>query len=272
MRAARQLFVRAAEIDPGYARALAGIADCDAFLWYSGDIGISYDQMLINSSKALELVPNLAEAHASKGLALYLTGHYDDAASSFERAIKLDPELFGPHYFYGFCCRDQGRFDQAAVLLARAAQLLPGDPYSLSVLADVYNALGRTEECKSACRQAMVRIEARLRQRPDDASALALGAATLVYLDEYARAGEWAKRAIALEPEHFGVRYNAACTYAVMGNSEAALECLDHIASQTPRTRSWLLGIMNHDTQFDSLRTRPDFQAFAKRLESDVAT
>jgi adenylate cyclase len=272
MRAARQLFVQAAEIDPGYARALAGIADCDAFLWLSGDVNISYDQMLINSSKALELVPNLAEAHASKGLALYLTGHYDDAASSFERAIKLDPELFGSHYFYGFCCRDSGRFDKAAVLLARAAQLSPRDPYSLTVLSDVYNMLGRTEECKSTCRQAILRIEAGLRQRPDDASALALGAAALVYLEEYARAEEWAKRAIVLEPGHYGVRYNAAGAYAVMGKFEAALQCLEYIASQTPRVRSWLLGIVNHDTQFDSLRARPDFQAFSKRLEADVAT
>src|SRR5262249_28336226 len=81
LRTARALFVEAAEPDPGYARAYAGIADCDAFLWVNGDSDISYDQMLANSSRAMELAPNLAEADASKGLALYLTGHAEDARS-----------------------------------------------------------------------------------------------------------------------------------------------------------------------------------------------
>jgi adenylate cyclase len=35
---ARKLFAEAVAIDPGYARAYAGIADCDAFLWVHGDL------------------------------------------------------------------------------------------------------------------------------------------------------------------------------------------------------------------------------------------
>jgi hypothetical protein len=40
-----------------------------------------------------------AEAHASKALALYLTGHSKEAISAFEHAITLDPEQFGSHLF-----------------------------------------------------------------------------------------------------------------------------------------------------------------------------
>src|SRR5262245_11392264 len=36
----------------------------------SGDLDVSYEDMLANSGKALELAPRLAEAHASKGMAL----------------------------------------------------------------------------------------------------------------------------------------------------------------------------------------------------------
>jgi adenylate cyclase len=270
IRSARQLFARAAEIDPGYARAYAGIADCDAFLWVNGDVDISYDQMLANSSKALQLAPNLSEAHASKGFALYLTGHPDDAVSAFERAIELDPELFGAHLFYGFACRDTGHFEKAAALLERAADLMPSDPLSIGILSDVYNMLGRREECQSASRETMARIEAVLQQWPDHANMIGLGAATLVSLGEYGRAEAWAKRAVSLAtPEDYGVRYNAACTYAVVGKPDAALDCLEHIASQTPRARRWLLGIMAHDTQMDPLRDRADYQAFVKRLEAD---
>jgi hypothetical protein len=55
----------------------------------------------------------------------------------------------------------------------------------------------------------------------------------------------------------------------VVGKPDAALDCLEHIASQTPRARRWLLGIMAHDTQMDPLRDRADYQAFVKRLEAD---
>src|SRR5262249_30803994 len=101
LRKARQLFAKAIEIDPGYARAYAGIAECDALLWMSGGIEVSYQEILKNSATALTFMPNLAEAHASKGLALFLSGRTDEAISAFERAIALDPDLFEAHEWYG---------------------------------------------------------------------------------------------------------------------------------------------------------------------------
>jgi adenylate cyclase len=69
----------------------------------------------------------------------------------------------------------------------------------------------------------MVRIEAALIQRPDHAEALGMGAGTLVFLGENAKAEEWAKRAILLDPESYGIRYNVACIHAVVGKPGAAL-------------------------------------------------
>src|SRR4029077_17086708 len=43
LRAARGLFAKAIEIDAGYAKAYAGIADCHALLWASGDPDVSYE-------------------------------------------------------------------------------------------------------------------------------------------------------------------------------------------------------------------------------------
>ena len=113
----------------------------------------------------------------------------------------------------------------------------------------------------------MVRIEAHLVERPDDAMALCAGAATLPSLGENRKAQEWADRALAISPEDYLVHYNAACTFAVTGRLDAALERLEHVFSTTPRVRSWLLGIMTHDVQLDALRGRPDFQDLLKRLE-----
>ena len=106
---------------------------------------------------------------------------------------------------------------------------------------------------------------------PNDAMAISCGAATLVSLDENLRAEEWARKATTISPDDHLVHYNAACTYAVIGRFEAALERLEYVFSRTPRVRSWLLGIVKHDVQLDSLRALPDFQNFVDRLEADVS-
>ena len=108
-------------------------------------------------------------------------------------------------------------------------------------------------------------------RRPDDAMAICTGAVTLVSLGEKRRAEEWAGRALAISPEDYLVHYNAACTYAVTGKFHAAFERLEHIYTRAPRVRSWLLGIVKHDVQLDSLRDRPEFQRFLTRLEIDVS-
>ena len=65
LRLARQMFVRATELDPGYARALASIALCDARLAYSYRVDIKTQDILDLAEKAITLDPGVAEALAS---------------------------------------------------------------------------------------------------------------------------------------------------------------------------------------------------------------
>jgi adenylate cyclase len=271
LRAAREMFSKAIEIDPGYARAYAGIAECDALLWMSGGTDISYQEILRNSNTALAFAPTLAEAHASKGLALFLSGRAEEAIAAFERAIELDPELFEAHEWYGEVCRNTGQYAKGAALFERAGELRSTDYISLVLLRDCYGSLGLHERSLAAARRAFIRIEAQLIRRPDDAYAICAGAATLVSLGENRRAEAWARQALAISPEDYLVHYNAACTYAVIGKFDAALERLEHVFSRTPRVRFWLLGIVRHDVQLDSLRDRPEFRNFMARLETDVS-
>lgn len=267
---AREMFLQAIAIDPGYARAYAGVAACDVLLWLGGSTEISYEEILRNSDTALRFAPNLAEAHASRGLALFLAGLAAEATAAFERALMLDPDLFEAHEWYGEMCRNSGRYAEAAALFVRAADLRETDYISLVLLRDCYASLGRAEPALAAARQGFARIEAQLARRPDDAMALCAGAAMLVSLGDPARALAWAGRALALNPEDYVVHYNAACTYAEAGRPDAALERLEHISSRSPRVGSWLLGIVKHDVQLDSLRDLPRFRDFLARLEADV--
>ena len=67
------MFAKAVELDPLYARAYAGIADCDSFPVPSLPCGeFAIEDILATSAKALALEGGLAEAHASRGLALSL--------------------------------------------------------------------------------------------------------------------------------------------------------------------------------------------------------
>jgi hypothetical protein len=85
LRSARELFAKAVEIDPGYAKAYTGIADCDVFLWINGDLDISFEELLAISTKALDLAPDMAEAHASRGMALYVAGRAGREVGDFRR-------------------------------------------------------------------------------------------------------------------------------------------------------------------------------------------
>jgi tetratricopeptide (TPR) repeat protein len=48
----------------------------------------------IASAKALELEPELAEAHVARGLAVSLSKRFAEAEAEFEKAMRLDPKLF----------------------------------------------------------------------------------------------------------------------------------------------------------------------------------
>jgi Tfp pilus assembly protein PilF len=99
---AKQMFNKAIEIDPDYARAYAGVADCHSLLYtYFDAREFNLRQADIAANKALELEPELAEAHVAKGLAISLNKHFDEAGIEFERAMKLDPKLFEAAYWFG---------------------------------------------------------------------------------------------------------------------------------------------------------------------------
>ncbi|MCI0403645.1 MAG: protein kinase, partial [Acidobacteria bacterium] len=195
---ARQLFTRAIEIDPSYARAYAGVADCHSYLYMYWDASEENLKAAEESSRrALLLDPELAEAHVSRGLAISLRKRYDDAQMEFETAIRLDPKLFEGYYFYARACFQQGKLEEAARFFGRASEVNPDDYQAPTLLGTVMTGLGRKEDAERIYRRAYVAAEKHLELHPDDARALYLGAGCLAHLGERARALDWAGRALA---------------------------------------------------------------------------
>ncbi|MCH8853691.1 MAG: protein kinase, partial [Planctomycetes bacterium] len=180
---ARKLFVRAYELDPGYASAYAGVADCCSLLfWYFDAPETHLKESDDASSKALELDPELAEAHVARGMVLSLSKQYDEARKEFEAAIRQNPELFEAFYFYARACFAQGKLDQAAELLERACKLRPEDYSAPSLLGMVYAGSDRKKESDAAKLRALNAADKHLELFPEDARALCYGAIALVQL------------------------------------------------------------------------------------------
>ena len=95
---------------------------------------MSFDDVLATTERALQLEPDLASAHASRGVALLATGRAEEAERSFQHAIAAEPDHAEAHFFYGRCCALLGRKQEAVRFLRRAADLAPATMSALSSL------------------------------------------------------------------------------------------------------------------------------------------
>jgi adenylate cyclase len=261
---ARQMFVKATEADPGFARAYAAIANCDArrIGWY-GEL-ISEEEVLSNADKALALDPLLGEAHAARGDALSILGHDKEAKAAFEKAISLDPNSFETNFLYARYCTRTRDFGLAADLYIRSLELMPEDPQSPLLAQTLLRSLGRLEESRRYGELGVKRAEEALRNHPEWSRPAQLGAASLAGMGQREKAIEWLERAVAIDPEDYLTLYNAACTWAQLGESERAYELLEKWAVHAGLEKTqWLKA----DPDFDPLRGEARFQKLLERLD-----
>ena len=260
---ARRMFARAIEIDPNYARAYAGIADCSSILYHYWDASnANLEQADTASRKALELAPTLAEAHAARGLALSLRGRYDDAEREFDAAIRLDPQLYEGHYYFALARFQQGKLAEAAKLFEQAASVRPEDYQAPILAAQSYAGLGQHAMADAGYRRAAITVERHIELNPDDPRALYMGANILCHIGRREQGLEWGDRALALDPEDAGVLYNTACLNAVAGRSDYAIELLEKAVQNGFGHREWI----DNDPDVASLRDHPRFQALLNSL------
>jgi len=260
---ARRMFERAIEIDPSYALAYAGIADCCAFLYMYWDGSRSNLEGADTASrKALELSPDLAESHASRGFAMTLSRQYQEACEEFETALRLNPKLYEAHYLYARAHMQAGKLDEAVRQFEEAARIRPEDYQALLLSTGPLKGLGRNEEAIATMRRGLQVAEKHLELNPDDARALYLGGGALIQLGERERGLEWTRRARAANESDSLVLYNAACGYALGDMIDEAIDCLEKAVQNGFGHREWV----EHDSDLDTLRPDPRFQALLKRL------
>ena len=263
---ARRMFTKAVELDPHYARAYAGIADCDSILhsWHH-HADVSIDAILTTSAKALALDPDLAEAHASHGLALQFGGRHEEAIAEFEHALALDPNLYEANYFYARFFFEQGNFERAAEFFERAAQIRFDDYRSPVLLTAVYRSLGRQEDRQRSARLGLERAERELNLHPENSGPAQLGALALAHLGERDRAKDWAARTLAIDPDDLLAQYNIACVYSQLGDLDLAIDLLEKVLPhRSPEQILWF----KNDSDLDPIRSHPRYQILLESIEA----
>ena len=121
-------FQQAIAQDPNYAIAYAGLADSLSIIGFwclvPPDEGCGRAKGL--ALKALEMDPNLAEAHVSLAWSTMLYDYdFSAAKREFERSIELNPRLAQAHQWFGFYLATMGHYEEGYAELKRAIRLDP---------------------------------------------------------------------------------------------------------------------------------------------------
>ena len=261
---AKRLFGRATELDPNYALAYAGMANCASMLLAMHGVETPIADILRIADRALALQPDLAEAHAARGLALMQSSNREDALPALERALQLDPNNFDANNFSARYFGGMGAFDQAAKHYMRALELQPDDYQVPLMLQQVLVSMGRHDEAVSYAKLGVKRAEAWLRLHPEDSKPAQLGAVTLAYLGEPDRARDWLARALSIDPDDNLTRYNAACTYALLGEVERSIDLVEvYLKLVSKDQQMWFL----HDSDLDGIRAHPRYPGLLELMK-----
>ncbi|HVO12361.1 MAG TPA: tetratricopeptide repeat protein [Vicinamibacteria bacterium] len=261
--AALRLFSRAVELDPGYPQAHAGLADCWSYLFLYRDRSETHRASAERASlQAITLAPGSAQAWASRGLALSLSGRDQEAADAFAEAVQLDPGLFEAHYYRARHAFAAGWPQAALRAFEEAMRVRPEDYQAPLLAAQIYDDGGRPEEAATVRRLGIERARRHLEVEPEDARALYMAANGMAALGGRERAREWAERARQLRPDDPMVLYNVACIFSLLEMPEPALDCLEKAVHSGLRQRGWC----EHDSNLDALRSHQRFQALLRDL------
>jgi TolB-like protein/tetratricopeptide (TPR) repeat protein len=151
------LFKQAVATDPSYALAYAGLADAYSVApAYTGMASQQANALAMPAArKAVELDPQLAEAHGALAAALVSAFKWTEADKEFQRALELAPNDAHLHYFHGFIyLLPMGKVEPALAEFRNALALDPLAPitnanyaFTLSVAHRYEDALQQFRRC-----------------------------------------------------------------------------------------------------------------------------
>jgi TolB-like protein/DNA-binding winged helix-turn-helix (wHTH) protein/Tfp pilus assembly protein PilF len=290
-----ELFQRAIDLDPNYALAYAAVADSYRILATAGWNVRSKDAFphaKAAAMKALEIDPDLAEAHIMLGWVAYnYDWEWDRAEAAFKKAIGLAPNSAEAQRAYSHFLSSMARHDEAVAVIRRGRELDPLSPIINTLEGQFLHYSGQDDQAATRLRQtldtesnfwvahnALARVQ--IRQGDYSAAIESLNKATevsggntiepLMQLGyTFAVSGDQQKALAtmaqlrSLAEERVVPAYSFAMIYNGLGEHEAALEYLE----RSVREREVQLAFLKIDPRWDNLRSEPKFVGLMSRMK-----
>ena len=140
LKLAEQLYDRAMQLDPSFALAIAAASRLQSWFFHTGDpTAARRDRARMLAERALQLEPDLPEAHLALGFSLYYGDqNYNAALREFSTAQQGLPNQSEVYLAIGAIQRRQGRWAESTANLEKAASLDPNNVWPLQNLASNY--------------------------------------------------------------------------------------------------------------------------------------
>ena len=241
---------KALALDPDLAE---GYVSRGYLLWSRAN-GWSVERAVSDYRHALDLNPNLAEAHHQLANVYDHVGLLDKAEEEIKKAIALDPLNTGIRFRVGINLLYRGKYEESLVELRDSEKFHP--LFWTFQTSFALQHLGRR-------REAQERIETLLKANPLDpgGSLTAMQALLAAEAGDPALAERKIQEAIAKGRgyQHFHhVAYAVASAYALLDRHDQALQYLRKAADDGLPCYP----LFEHDSNLDHLRTDPGFLSF----------
>jgi tetratricopeptide (TPR) repeat protein len=294
-RKAIEYFERAAALDPAYAPAHAGLADCYRLLgapgWEVEQPADLLRKAKARAERALALDPQSSEAHAVLSM-VKLDYDWDLAGSEREvlEAIRLNPSSVQAHQYYSSTLTTMGRLDEAIREAKRAMELDPLSAIAGTSLAVRYWYAGRIDEASTAFQKTLetnpefgvahwglaqcYRARGDVRREIEELRRAVALSGNSAYMRAhlaygYATSGDRAnaeaiRRELETEGrEHYGSPYHAALIAAGLGDRTAMMQALEKALLD----RSGWMVFLQVEPEFETVRQAPEFKRLLARVK-----
>jgi serine/threonine-protein kinase len=140
LKQSEQLFERAIDLDPNFALAIARYSQLESWIVHTFDpTAARREKARTLAERALQVQPDLPEAHLARGVSYYYgDNNYDAALREFEIAQRGLPNESEIYLYIGAIQRRQGKWAESTANLEKAVSLNPKDAWPLQNLTDNY--------------------------------------------------------------------------------------------------------------------------------------